>query len=81
MKTSPNNDVPAGMGWRVTASILAFFGSIICIILWMFFYAEHFNIYQNIAVVIALLISFVAAMGATWAPWGMKQLPHSPEKD
>jgi hypothetical protein len=43
----------------------------------MFFYAEHFSIYQNIAVVIALLIGFVAAMGATWAPWGMKQARQS----
>jgi len=77
MKTSPNDDVPAGMGWRVAVSILAFFGSIIGIILCMFFYAEHFNIYQNIAIVIALLIAFVATMGATWAPWGMKQVRQS----
>jgi hypothetical protein len=65
------------MGWRVTVTILAFFGSIIGIILWMFFYAEHFSIYQDIAVVIAFLIGFVAAMSATWAPWGMKQARRS----
>ncbi len=61
------------MGWRIAASILTFFGSIIGIILWLFFYAENFNVYQNIAVVVVILLGFVAVMGATWAAWGMKQ--------
>ena len=62
-----------GMGWRVAASIVAFFGAIIAVILWLFFYAGIFNVYQNIAVVVVIFLAFVAVMGATWASWGMKQ--------
>ncbi len=62
-----------GMGWRVATSIITFFAFIIGIILWLFFYAENFNVYQNIAIVVVILLGFIAVMGATWASWGMKQ--------
>jgi protein-S-isoprenylcysteine O-methyltransferase Ste14 len=71
-----NQDVPLkteGMGWRVGVSIVTFFGSIIAVILWLFFYAGSFNVYQNIAVVVVTLLAFIALMGATWAPWGLGQ--------
>ena len=71
--TSNNNIMPEGMRWRVAVSIVTFFAAIIGIILWLFLYAGNFNVYQNIAVIIAILIGFVAVMGATWASWGMKQ--------
>jgi hypothetical protein len=64
---------PEGMGWRVAVSIVAFFGSIIAVILWLFFYAGNFNVYQNLAVVVVIFLAFIAVIGATWAPWGMKQ--------
>ncbi len=73
METTLNNNASEGMGWRVGISILTFFGSLIGIILWLFFYAQNFNVYQNIAVVVVILIGFIAIMGATWASWGMKQ--------
>jgi hypothetical protein len=62
-----------GMGSRVTASIITVFGFVIALILWLSFYATSFNAYQNIAVVIVMILAFVAIMGATWAPWGMRQ--------
>lgn len=62
-----------GMGWRVTISILTFFASIIGIILWLFFYAENYNIYQNIAIVVVICLGFIAVMAANWASWGIKQ--------
>ena len=64
--------MPEGMGWRVAVSILVFFGAIIGIVVWLFFCAEQFNIYQNIPIVVVILLGFVAVMGATWAPWGMR---------
>ncbi|WP_148699843.1 hypothetical protein [Candidatus Nitrososphaera evergladensis] len=75
METTANNNTNTsqGMGWRIALSILTFFGSVIGIILWLFFYAENFNVYQNIAVVVVILIGFMAIMGATWVSWGMKQ--------
>lgn len=70
---SSDNKMPEGLGSRVTVSILAFFGSLMGIILWLFFYADKFSVYQNIAVVAVILLGFVAAMAATWAAWGMRQ--------
>jgi protein-S-isoprenylcysteine O-methyltransferase Ste14 len=64
---------PEGMGWRVGVSIVTFFGAIIAVILWLFFFAGGYNAYQNIAVVIVIILAFIAIMGATWASWGMKQ--------
>jgi len=64
--------MPEGMSSRVTVSILAFFGAVIGIIIWLFFYAQSFNVYQNIAVVAVIIIGFIAAMAATWAAWGMR---------
>jgi VIT1/CCC1 family predicted Fe2+/Mn2+ transporter len=64
---------PEGMGWRVAVSIVSFFGSIIAVILWLFFYAGSYNVYQNIAVVVVIFLAFIAVMGAAWASWGMKQ--------
>ena len=64
---------PEGMGWRISVSIVAFFGSVIAAILWLFFYAGSYSAYQNIAVVVVIFVAFIAVMGATWASWGMKQ--------
>ena len=78
--TSKNGKMPEGMGSRVTVSILAFFGSLIGVILWLFFYADEFSVYQNIAVVVVILLGFVAVVGATWASWGLKQADRRSDK-
>lgn len=62
----------SGFAWRVSLSIASFFGLIIFFILWLFFFAGSFNIYQNIAVILAALMVFCAIMGASWSTWGMK---------
>lgn len=54
-------------------SIISFFGAMIAIILWLFFYAGSFGIYQNIAIVVVIFLAFVAIMGGAWASWGMRQ--------
>ena len=61
-----------GMGWRVGVSIATVFGATIVAILWLFFFAGGFSVYQNIAVIIVIALAFVAVMGVTWASWGMK---------
>jgi uncharacterized membrane protein YedE/YeeE len=81
MKTEENNSISTGMGWRISVTILTFFGAVIGIILWLFFYAENFNVYQNIAILVVILIGFVAVMGASWASWGMKQAARRNEKN
>ena len=71
MKTGPHRR--EGMGWRVGVSIITFFGSTIISILWLSFYAGTFSVYQNLAVIVVIALSFIAIMGGTWAPWGMRQ--------
>jgi hypothetical protein len=76
---SMDNDVATGrrrsegMGWRIGISIVTFFGAMISVIIWLFFYAGSFTAYQNLAVVVVILLAFIAVMGATWASWGMRQ--------
>jgi len=61
-----------GMGWRVALSILVCMGWLAFLIIWLFFYAASFTIYQNLAVVLVSIVVACAIMGAAWAPWGMK---------
>lgn len=58
--------------WRIVLSIVSFFGLIIFIILWLFFFATGFNVYQNIAMVIVAMLVFLAVMGASWATMWMR---------
>ncbi len=72
-EVTTNPKEPEGMGWRIAVSIVTFFGLIIAAIIWLFFYAGSYNVYQNIAVIIVIILACIAIMGATWASWGMKQ--------
>jgi hypothetical protein len=62
-----------GLGWRVSLSIIVSLGWLVFLVIWLFFYAESFSLYQNIAIFIASILVLAAIMGASWAPWGMRQ--------
>jgi hypothetical protein len=72
-ETGPRSEIPEGMGWRVSISIITFFGGVVAAILWLFFYAGSYNIYQNLAIIVVIFLIFVGVMAAVWASWGMKQ--------
>ncbi|TAL47147.1 hypothetical protein EPN87_03715 [archaeon] len=61
-----------GFAWRVSLSIIVFFGWVIFIILWLLFYAGGFNVYQNIAVILVSILVGMAILAASWASWGVK---------
>jgi hypothetical protein len=61
-----------GFGWRISLSIIVGVGWLIFLILWLFFYASGFNVYQNIAIFIVSILAVGGILGASWAPWGMK---------
>ncbi len=67
---------PWGMGrgirLRIALSIFAFLGLIILIIVWLFFFAIGFNVYQNIAIVIVGFLVFFGIEAAMWATMWMK---------
>ena len=61
-----------GFGWRVSLSIIVGVGWLVFLIVWLFFYAQAFSIYQNIAIFIVSLLVAGGIIGASWAPWGMR---------
>jgi len=61
-----------GFGWRVSLSIIMCVGWLIFLIIWLFFYASGFDVYQNIAIFLVSLLAVGGVLGAAWAPWGMK---------
>ena len=61
-----------GFGWRVSLSIIMCVGWLIFLIIWLFFYASGFDVYQNIAIFLVSLLIVGGVLGASWAPWGMK---------
>jgi len=61
-----------GFTWRVSLSIIVFFGWAIFLILWLLFYAGDFNAYQNIAVILVTILVGIAILAASWASWGIK---------
>jgi hypothetical protein len=62
----------AGFASRVVVSIIIPLALMIFLIIWFFFYATNFDLYQNIAVFIVSILIMAGIMGAIWAPWGMK---------
>jgi len=68
----PNVWTTTGFGWRVAASILIAIGWLSFVILWLFFYAHEYNIFQNLAIVIVSVIVSIGVLAAMWAPWGMR---------
>lgn len=61
-----------GMVWRITLSIAAALGWLAFLILWLGFYAGDYNVYQNIAVIIASIIGLVAVNAIAWASFGLR---------
>lgn len=53
-------------------SILIAIGWLSFLILWLFFYAGDFDIFQNLAIVIVSVLVGVGVLAAMWAPWGMR---------
>ena len=60
-----------GFKWRVITSILLPFVSIIFLILWFWFYAEPFTVWQNIAILFVVLLILGGMLGTIWAHWSM----------
>ena len=61
-----------GFGWRVAVSILIAIGWLSFTILWLFFFAGNYDVFQNLAIVIVSVLVGVGLLGAMWAPWGMR---------
>ena len=61
-----------GLRWRVSLSILAGVGWLVFIVLWLFFYADDYNGYQNLGVLLLSLYIVGILLGTPWTLYGCK---------
>ena len=61
-----------GFKWRIGVSITLPFAAIIFLILWFYSYAGGYTWYQNIAILLVVILVMGAILGLIWARWGMK---------
>lgn len=62
----------SGFRWRVLTSIILPFAVLIFLIIWFWYYAEPYSVWQNIAVLLVTLLAIGGILGAIWARWGIK---------
>lgn len=72
-----------GMGWRISTTILLGVGWLVFIIIWLFFYASGFSIYQNLAILVVSLLIVAGGTAVLWVGLGIRmgktQAPGAPE--
>ncbi len=61
-----------GFKWRVWLSIVLPFAALIFLIVWFWFYAQPYNVWQNIAVMLVTILVIGGVLGSIWARWGIK---------
>ena len=61
-----------GFAWRVGLSILVVFGWLAFLIVWLFFYAGDYGVFQNIAIFLVSIIVGIGILAAAWATWGIR---------
>ena len=61
-----------GFRWRAWLSGILALALVIFLIYWSWYHASVYNIYQNIAIFIVSILIIMGALGASWAPWGIK---------
>jgi len=67
IETAAETKKMPAMRWRVGLSVVAGVGWVIFLILWLFFYASAYTVYQNIAISIVSFFVMLGVLGATWA--------------
>jgi hypothetical protein len=61
----------SGFRWRIIISILLPIFAMIFLIVWFWSYAEPFSVWQNIAVLLVVLLALGGILGSIWARWGI----------
>ena len=61
-----------GFAWRVGLSIFVVFGWLAFVIIWLFFYAEDHDVFQNIAIFLVSILVGIGILAGAWATWGIR---------
>ena len=67
----------AGFGWRIGVSITTFFGWLVFLVIWMFFYASDYSIFQNLAMTLVSILAGIGILAGTWVSWGLRYATRS----
>ncbi len=73
------DDRVRGLQWRAVLSIVAVFGWLIFVVLWLFFITSQLGDAQNLAVLLISLLLLIALLAVTWVTWGLKHPPLYPQ--
>jgi hypothetical protein len=74
----PRDEQVRGLQWRAVLSIVAVFGWLIFVVLWLFFLTTQLESAQNLAVLLVSLLVLVALLAVTWVTWGLKHPSYPP---
>lgn len=58
--------------WRAILTIVASFGWLIFIIIWLYFYTSDLSSSQNLAVMLVSVLVLIAVLAVAWVTWGLK---------
>jgi hypothetical protein len=61
-----------GMRHRISLSTVVLFGLVIVLIYWLFYYADGYNVCQNLGFILLLFVILAAIMTPVWMGWGMR---------
>jgi hypothetical protein len=67
--------VPAGLGWRISLSILSAVVWVAFIITWLFFLASDYTIWENLGILLLSLVVLIGTNVAVWVPFGLRYAP------
>jgi hypothetical protein len=65
-------ELPQGMGWEVSLSIIGGVGWLVFLILWLFFYASNYPWEKNVAIFLLSLLVMGCILGLPWMIWGIR---------
>ena len=68
----PEGQMPPGGAWRAAVSAVVGIGWLIFMIIYLFFWAKHYTIYENIAIFLVSVLVMAAILAPIWIMWGIK---------
>jgi hypothetical protein len=63
---------PRGLGWRISLTIMLGIGWLAFVIIWLFFYAGNYDLYQNIAIIIVSILAGMGMAALIWVTFGLR---------
>lgn len=72
MEKEMDNMKEESLGWRVIFSIISGIAWLVFLIIWLFYYASEYSIYENIGIFILSIFVVALILGIPWMTWGMR---------